>query len=127
MKLPNPAGSADAPTASLFHKRIGNSTLMNKRTWLLVALIGTLGLALVLPKLLPRPKARAQRIQAVNNFPRPFPERAFGLTNVAVRTLPQPKHSRQSTMTLNHRSQRTPRFRSVCISRQWRGVAAAER
>ena len=26
---------------------------------------------------------------------------------------------------LNHRTQRTPRFRSGCLSRQWRGVARA--
>jgi hypothetical protein len=29
-------------------------------------------------------------------------------------------------LSLNHRSQRTPRGRSVCIGRQWRGAAAAE-
>jgi hypothetical protein len=28
---------------------------------------------------------------------------------------------------LNHRRQRTPRFRSFCILRQWRGAAAADR
>ncbi len=28
---------------------------------------------------------------------------------------------------LNHRSQRTPRFRSVCIPREWRGAAAPQR
>jgi len=33
----------------------------------------------------------------------------------------------RSSMVANHRSQRTPRFRSVCILRQWRGAAAAER
>jgi hypothetical protein len=27
----------------------------------------------------------------------------------------------------NHRRQRTPRYRAVCIQRQWRGAAAAER
>ena len=31
------------------------------------------------------------------------------------------------TQGANHRRQRTPRFRSVCIPRQWRGAAAAER
>jgi hypothetical protein len=30
-------------------------------------------------------------------------------------------------MNANHRSQRTPRARHVCILRQWRGAAAAER
>ena len=33
----------------------------------------------------------------------------------------------QPTKRPNHRSQRTPRFRFVRISRQWRGAAAAER
>jgi hypothetical protein len=40
---------------------------MNKRNWILLALLVILGLGLIAPSL-PRPKARAQRIQAVNNL-----------------------------------------------------------
>ena len=32
-----------------------------------------------------------------------------------------------TSYSANHRSQRTPRLRSVCILRGWRGAAAAER
>lgn len=67
-------------------KRIMGPKIMNKRTCLLAALLGALGLALLFAKPLSRSKARAQRIQAVNNFARPFPERTFTfvLTNPAL-------------------------------------------
>ena len=41
---------------------------MNKRNWILLALLIILGLVLIAPPV-PRPKARAQRIQGVNNLP----------------------------------------------------------
>jgi hypothetical protein len=41
---------------------------MNKRNWILLALLVILGLVLIAPPL-SRPKARAQRIQGVNNLP----------------------------------------------------------
>lgn len=50
----------------------------------MVALIATFGLALLLAKPLPRPKARAPRFQSVNNFAPPFPQRTFVLTNFVV-------------------------------------------
>jgi hypothetical protein len=40
---------------------------MNKRNWILLALLVILGLGLIAPSL-PRSKARAQRIQTVNNL-----------------------------------------------------------
>jgi hypothetical protein len=64
-------------------KRITELKIVNKRTCLVVGLIATLGLALIVAKPLPKPKARAQRIQGVNNLARPFPD-SFVLTNFIV-------------------------------------------
>jgi hypothetical protein len=41
---------------------------MNKRNWIFLALLVILGLLLIAPPI-PRAKARAQRIQGVNNLP----------------------------------------------------------
>ncbi|MGO8929756.1 MAG: hypothetical protein ACLQU3_23055 [Limisphaerales bacterium] len=54
---------------------------MNKRNWILLALLVILGLLLIVPPV-PRPKARAQRIHGVNNIS------SFSATSSAPITMP---------------------------------------
>jgi hypothetical protein len=51
--------------------------------WVAASAVGLLLLVLLGPAI-PPPKARAQRVQGVNNLARPFPNKDFVITNVVV-------------------------------------------
>jgi hypothetical protein len=51
--------------------------------WVAAFAVGLILLVLLGPAIRP-PKARAQRVQGVNNLARPFPNKDFVITNVAV-------------------------------------------
>ena len=52
--------------------------------WILVSIAGLILLICLALPAIPPAKARATRIQAVNNLARSFPERAFVLNDVVV-------------------------------------------
>jgi hypothetical protein len=58
--------------------------MKNKTSRWVAALAAGLMLLVLLGPAIPPPKARAQRVQGVNNLARPFPNKDFVITNLVV-------------------------------------------